>query len=263
MKYMIILCLMITGCSSGGSSNEPETKQPFIAYESIQDFAISTDIYTLSHAGGLSYIKRRDESGAVLGQSVGGDVAGHQGLSIDAKGYFWSTSYYDGRSAVKFVYADNEALDVKGRYTLFNKYFSSNSPVTVAVTRDYLIAKGWHKRKQQAFVKVWYLDTFKESGDYSEKYLYQWKTDIPPPIQGIASDNERVWLISGGYKLEAKPLYTYSLSGELIKKGSFSKGLDTVVGDMYEPEGLDYHNGLKVGILSGSMGARQFSILGY
>ena len=91
-------------------------------------------------------------------------------------------------------------------------------------------------------------------------YLYMWKTDIPPPIQGIASDNERVWLISGLIELEAKPIYSYSLAGELIDKELFSEGLDTVIGDKYEPEGLYHHNGLKVGIATGSGGARLFTI---
>ena len=257
MRYLLILAMLLAGCSGGSSDNTEPEQTPNNIYDDIQDFAVSEYLYTLSHIGSRATIKRYTRDAEYLGESLDTVEIGHQGLSIDRYGFFWSTAP-DYRSAVKFIYADDAKPLVVGIYTLFDDSYN-NSNSTPAIGKGYLVA---HARKDsKSTIRVWLLDDLQESGDYSDKFIYEWQPSIVKkdhPLQGIATDGVKVWMISGFAQIEAKPLHTYSMQGELIKSEMFSKGLDLAEteGTRYEPEGLSYYNGLHVGIVSGVNGAR-------
>lgn len=245
----IVLCMWLSACSGGGGgSSEPErveTEGPQLiqtvdyllgphGWRGIQDFTyVNGELYTLHHSSDETTINRF-EGDEIAGYSVVGAVAGHQGLAHDGR-YFWSTAYHAKGKAVKFSYEDGEPLQTVARYKLFSK---SNVSSTPAVGGGYVAAQGLVNG--QRVVRIWYLDTFNESGDYSYQYLYQWPI-ADAVVQGIATDGDKVWIISGLKEESAKPIHTYSLSGQLLKTQSVTIGMTG--SGWYEPEGLSMLKG--------------------
>jgi hypothetical protein len=226
MRFILIIAILLGGCSD----NEPA--KPLEIDSNMQSFAITDKyIYVLDK---FYYVSRYDLSGNFI--DSGTNLVGHQGLGYD--GNLWATDHYESRSAIEFTYQD----DVIGRYRLFGDDFSSISSATPTVTDTYLIALGY--RQGAPVIRVWYKD-FHVSGDYSDKYLYEFTGIDTSPIQGIASDNNHIWIVTGG-KYGARHLYTFTLEGQLVDKELLSYEA--------EPEGLYYHNGLYIGLYDHSTG---------
>jgi len=248
---IILIALLLVGCGSSSPEStieEPVISEPIIELDindgGIQDFTLVDDhIYALSeNYNDLTKITKLSMSGEFISETNYSDVAGHQGLTTDDNGYFWSTSHGESNKIVKFK-------DDSFVYTLTDLMGKSTTP---AIGGDYLVAQTPGK------IRVWYLWDFTEEGDYSDKYLYEF--DSPEGVlQGIATDGVLIWIITGWAELEEKPLYTYTLEGEFISKEYIDNGLAKAgtEGTRYEPEGLDYHDGyLYVGLVTGSSGAR-------
>lgn len=126
-------------------------------------------------------------------------------------------------------------------------------------------------------IRVWKLADLADGGggDYSQRWIYEWSVkdliDAQHPLQGIASDGRRVWIVAGNSKVDlTKRLAVYALNGQRIddsfevKLGQNQARMDGV-GKEFEPEGLALISEegrlyLCVGIVSGDKGSRQVRI---
>ncbi|WP_155293987.1 hypothetical protein [Pseudomonas putida] len=217
---------------------------------------------------------RANESEGVLSDEVG-----HQGLGLEYLPgndlRLWSTASQDSRQAVRYSYREGVGVSNVERYVLFGNdfYKRASSTPTISFDQKYILAIGRSKLTGSSVVRVWKLADLKRHGaaDYSGTPTYEWSIDFPKkqrfPVQGIASDGVKVWILAGNNNIEdPKYLWAYSMRGALIgRKLDFSVGkaqaMEDGSGRVYEPEGLQVisENGrhlLCVGILSGDLGKR-------
>ncbi|NWL44918.1 hypothetical protein DM819_03320 [Pseudomonas hunanensis] len=261
----------------------------------IQSFAFderNRTVYTLHltgmKAGGASIINNYPLDQAVSKVSLGAsnpinDVVGHQGLGIeylaDNEIRLWSTYQKDFRQVVRFSYLEGHPVKDVEVFRLFGYDFKTHVSATPAISTDqkYLIAAGRKKDTGEQVVRVWKLADLVRGGvgDYSKRWTYEWSVqdviDSQHPLQGIASDGRRVWIVAGNSKIDvSKHLAVYTLDGQVIDK-NFDVELGQVqarmdgVGKEFEPEGLALINDggklyLCVGVVSGDKGYRKVRI---
>jgi len=234
---------------------------------------VNSKIYTL-HVTGTSpevswisqYNSSRNLSQSPIGVSASSSQLGHQGISIEyldsGAAKLWGSvrngaSYPNGhRQAIRFDYAGNgEVISNVQSYTLFGPEFSFSTNSTmpsVSYDQRFLVAAG--RKTSRAFtIRVWDLNSLISggAGDYSSSYIYEWlvNEDIldndaggsPTPVQGIASDGEKVYILAGNSSLQNKRIHAYSLIGQRIlannnvRVGISQASLD---GTYFEPEGI-------------------------
>ncbi|MCE5976006.1 phage baseplate protein [Pseudomonas sp. JR33AA] len=261
----------------------------------IQSFAFderNRTVYTLHltgmKAGGASIINNYPLDQAVSKVSQGAsdpvnDVVGHQGLGIeylpDSEVRLWSTYQKDFRQVVRFSYLEGQPVKNVEVFRLFGNDFKTHVSATPAISTDqkYLIAAGRKKDTGDQVVRVWKLADLVRGGvgDYSQRWTYEWSVqdviDSQHPLQGIASDGRRVWIVAGNSKIDVpKHLAVYTLDGQVIDKnfdvelGQAQARMDGV-GKEFEPEGLALINEggkqyLCVGVVSGDKGFRKVRI---
>lgn len=212
---------------------------------------------------------------------------GHQGLSVEylrSGVKFWSTSAIGGRYAYRFDYVAGQPLGPGDNYKLFTDgLFANSSSCTPSVSTCglYLIAHGTRWGTMTTVIRVFEMRVLVEggSGDYSDKWLYEWETQglvrEGNPLQATACDGANVFLYAGGTGFGSntyKRLYTFSLKGELImKEDNLRIGRGNALTDgsgvKYEAEGLAILQGptgstLCVGVMSGDVRARRYRIYG-
>lgn len=261
----------------------------------IQSFALDEyngDIYTL-HINGrknknLATINRYPLGGGESKRSIAftkplNDVVGHQGLGLEylSSGAIrlWSTYYKDSRQVVRYAVSDELPVSDVQIYRLFGSDFRTyvSSTPTVSFDQRYIVAAGKRKGVAYQTIRVWKISDLVKggAGDYSKSWMYEWDVkDIGGagyPLQGIASDGRRVWIIAGNNRIDVpKRMVTYSLKGELIDRELHvdigkSKAMLDGRGEVYEPEGLalmdvDDQAFLFVGIVSGDKGFRKVNL---
>lgn len=228
-----------------------------------------------------------------ISSSIPSSYIGHQGIGVQylANGdtRLWASAgqaiQEHGLKAVRFQYNNNYNISDIQEYQLFEKEgYQVSGSTTPAVSADgrYLIARGYVKGSHlgaQSEIRVFPINIFTDSGNYSDKYLYKWYVD--PSIrsaadskyflQGIASDGRHVYILAGSYNVDlAKKLYSYKIDGTLIARNEKffvgnSDARQTGKGTHYEPEGLAFEevNGnlqLTTSISSGVPGHRKVRI---
>lgn len=257
----------------------------------IQSFAFderSRQIYSLNlevtKRGIRSTVNRYPLDGGESKASLGfsqplGDVVGHQGLGLEylkSGGLrLWGTYYKDLRKVVRYSYSDGAPVRNVQIYKLFGKDYRSYVSATPAISLDqkFLIAAGRKKGVDYQTIRVWKISDLVRSGggDFSRAWVHEWKLEgvggPDYPLQGIASDGSRIWIIAGSSKIDMqKRLFEYSMRGEKLDQDlDVSLGRQQALrdgkGSIYEPEGLALLrlNGrvyLCVGIVSGDRGDR-------
>ena len=208
---------------------------------------------------------------------------GHQGLGIEylpGRDFrLWSTANIDSRQVTRYRYADGRSLDQVQLFRLFGDDFRNHTSATPTISYDqkYLVAYGMRRRTSTIVVRAWRLADLVKAGpgDYSKSFTYEWETKKfsgpPVPIQGIASDGVRVWILAGNNSIDSpKRLQSYSIEGELQSSNEHvwigrDQARNDGSGMIYEPEGLALlraGNGLILcaGIISGDLGRRQARI---
>jgi hypothetical protein len=250
------------------------------------------DLYSLNlniaKNGNRSTINRYPLDGDRSKQSEGfstplGNVVGHQGLGLEylPEGgvRLWSTYYKDFRQVARYSYSDGAPVGDVQIYRLFGVGFRPyvSSTPTISLDQKFIVAAGKKKGETYQTVRVWRLADLVANGggDYSKSWLYEWdlRDLIGPqhPLQGIASDGKRIWIIAGSSKInEPKRLGVYSLEGRVLDKDDNmtvgrAQALLDGVGKVYEPEGLaliedDGKVYLCIGIVSGDKGFRHARI---
>lgn len=206
---------------------------------------------------------------------------GHQGLAVQYREgvrYFWSSlghAYADdsGSYAVRYRLDDGEIKDFT-TFKLFqkNKTRQSTSP-TVSYDGKYLLAR--MVRSSDFLIRVFHIDQFDKSGDYSKKSKYSFlipKGEGKSALQAMASDSRFVYILMGDVIAGGKnqiDIYTYSGThvrsvavhqGEQDAKSLGSEG-------HYEPESLTWlKQGNKVQLMitvaAGDMGDRRCLVYG-
>ncbi|MFJ7009393.1 hypothetical protein [Pseudomonas putida] len=257
----------------------------------IQSFAFderNQELYSLNlniaKDGNRSTVNRYPLHGGESKSSQGftkplGSVVGHQGLGLEyleSGGIrLWSTYYKDLRQVARYSYSDGMPVGDVQVYRLFGPEYRSyvSATPTISLDQKYLIAAGKKKGVDYQTLRVWRIaDLIKEKGgDVSQTWVYEW--DVKGvigrdyPLQGIASDGSRVWIIAGNNKIDVpKRMVVYSLRGKRLDSdfnvdvGRQQAMLDGS-GKVYEPEGLamlrvDGQVFLCVGIVSGDRGQR-------
>ncbi|RII75922.1 phage baseplate protein [Pseudomonas monteilii] len=261
----------------------------------IQSFAFderNRTVYTLHltgmKAGGASIINMYPLDEGVSKKSLGAsnpvnDVVGHQGLGIEYiagdEVRLWSTYQKDFRQVVRFSYSEGQPVGDVEVFRLFGNDFKTYVSATPAISTDqkYLIAAGRKKDTGAQVIRVWKLSDLVNGGvgDYSQRWVYEWGVedliDSQHPLQGIASDGRRVWIVAGNSNIDvSKHLAVYTLDGQTIDKNlDVELGQDQAridgAGREFEPEGLALINEggklyLCVGVVSGDKGFRQVRI---
>lgn len=217
---------------------------------------------------------------------INGAAIGHQGLSTEYIANtikLWSTSATVGRSAVRFNFVPDTAIDTGEVYELFtNKLFANSTSCTPTVSSDgkYLLAHGTRFGTAITVIRVFDLQRLitEGPGDYTAKYLHEWETQnlvvTGNPLQGLACDGKYVYLNAGGTGFTPdvrKRLHIHTITGfQVYRNDNCVVGREAALGDLrstrYEPEGLAMIKGadgnpvLTMGILSGDPGMRRFRI---
>ncbi|WP_152645393.1 hypothetical protein, partial [Pseudomonas sp. 10-1B] len=207
----------------------------------IQSFAVderNRTLYTLHltgmKTGGASIINNYPLDENVSKVSLGAsnplnDVVGHQGLGVEYLAgnevRLWSTYQKDFRQVVRFSYSEGQPVGDVEVFRLFGDDFRAHVSATPAISMDqkYLIAAGRKKDTGDQIVRVWKLADLVRGGvgDYSQRWTYEWSVqdliDSQHPLQGIASDGRRVWIVAGNSKVDvSKHLAVYTLDGQTI-----------------------------------------------
>lgn len=261
----------------------------------IQSFAFderNRTVYTLHltgmKSGGASIINSYSLDEGISKKSLGAsnpinNVVGHQGLGVEYiagnEVRLWSTYQKDFRRVVRFSYTEGQPVGDVEVFRLFGDDFKTYVSATPAISMDqkYLIAAGRKKDTGGQVVRVWKLADLVRGGegDYSQRWTYEWGVqdliDSQHPLQGIASDGRRVWIVAGNSNIDvSKHLAVYTLDGQTIDENlDVELGQDQAridgFGREFEPEGLALINDggklyLCVGVVSGDKGFRQVRI---
>lgn len=191
---------------------------------------------------------------------------GHQGISLEYTDTgavkLWSSirqssTYPNGHRQVMRFNFNGDGADISGVevYTLFGPEFSfstNNAMPSVSYDQRFLVAAG--RTTSTGFtIRVFDLAALVAGGpgDYSGAFLYQWtlKTDIlasdaggnGTPVQGLACDGEKIYVLAGNSTLQGKKIHAYTIKGERISVNNNVKtGITqaTAEGTYFEPEGI-------------------------
>ncbi|CAB1218760.1 phage baseplate protein [Acinetobacter bouvetii] len=182
-------------------------------------------------------------------------LIGHQGISVDPHSDFLlssagSTVPNKGWYMLKFQYMTNAEPRNPQIIQLFDKRYSkiTNSMPVITPDGQYLLVRGNINHMNVIRVFKYDLIARKNLSDISLLYEDEWNIDSgltqhQAAFQGLTTDGNYVYLLSGGKNAHPKRLYVYDLSGNLIQKmDAVTLGqLDMLFNhriDYWEPEGL-------------------------
>lgn len=186
---------------------------------------------------------------APLASMDGGSAIGHQGLGYQAGPdgpLFWSTDAADKRWVSRYAFAPGGAATAR-RFRLFGEDFKSgvSSSPTISLDQRYLIAQSQRLDSGLTTIRVWRLSDIEDGDDLTTRYRHQWDVTIAGPqhpLQAIASDGRRVWIIAGNARLsDTKRFQERTIGGRLVRASEdFRQGKEIAVrhGSVFEPEGL-------------------------
>lgn len=206
------------------------------------------------------------------------DDIGHQGFSIaQDHHYVWTSkkkSPYDG---MLFYVRDGNVLN-KTVVRFFDTSFFSKNEVMPILSSDgkYLIVRGRRDYRDMVF-RVFDVNNIKSDLsdgsfiDLSNKYLYQWSmssqylTDSVgrlQPLQGIALNEQFVYILFGDSKITYKYILKMSIRGDVLSYYKCHFSMDEIIRpdkrtERFEPEGITIIDGkVAVLIISGRAGHR-------
>ncbi|MCB5307038.1 phage baseplate protein [Yersinia massiliensis] len=261
--------------------------------DNIQGFVLGKKdvIYTMELNGKLKSSSLYSYSNSGRNLFLSDPDIGHQGFSIYEKDenniYALTSALNDAYHALIFYVQDGK-LESKRLIKFFDSDFYSVNETMPTISSDqrYLIVRGRLASRKMIF-RVYDFDVVKkavhlndQTVDLSSSYKYQWLMPADNlvdsdgnlrPLQSIASDGKKIYLLLGNSKINDKAIFSYSLSGNIINYATtlrigIKRALSDGNGYFYEPEGLAVApggNSLLVLIVTGNGGKhfnRIFSI---
>lgn len=191
-------------------------------------------------------------------------VLGHQGLGIqhmeNNKVKLWSAKNTelggpeDWRYAIRFTYNPNDDISEIESFKVIPDFIGDHpSNITPCVSKDerFLIVRYDEPGPNEDWVFVYDLKQMTTPGDYTSQYLTYWRMDPDSynlndiAFQTMCCDSDYIYVIAGAAENVPKKFSAYTLYGEYIGHWLLKAGMEDVVDDNYEPEGIDivYING--------------------
>ena len=182
-------------------------------------------------------------------------LIGHQGISVDPQSDFIFASAGTGIPnkgwyILKFQYMPNAAPSNTQVIQVFDKQYSKITNTMPSITPDgkYLLVRG--NNHKMNIIRIFKLDLITQKNLTDIRFLYEdeWSIDSDfthdkSAFQGLSTDGNYVYLLSGNKNKGPKRIYVYNFSGKLIQKmdhvtlGHFDSLSNHAI-QYWEPEGL-------------------------
>lgn len=205
---------------------------------------------------------------------------GHQGIGLELLANnatkLWCTDRTNQLAAIRFDFVAGGGAVNKEQYVLFKAQDGFNAGVScfdgLSLGGKYVIAHAKKVGVNTVLCRMWDLSEMLLAGpgDHSSTYVYEIDVSVlytssTYPVQGLASDNNAVFGVSGGngFAVGARRMSKHMVSDGMLMEFNSSvmvgsvEALEDGTGISYEPEGLQFvHvNGvprLCLGVRSGS-----------